>query len=546
MAGFYFSNKNLNHDIISKKQEYLFFRGSNIKSNTIGKDITIISATYSNTILYTNENLTIICDGNIVNYDSYESLIELYKKYGKDMLLKLNGGFSFIIYDSEKQILFGARDRLGEKPFFYTINKNGIECSSSLKSICVGNKFEINPIAKTMYMNYGYIYDSCCIFKEVNKLQAGHYFIYDLKTNNIQIEKYWDIDGIGFYEYPKMNTAKEAIEYIDKLLEDAIKIRVKSLDKFGVAISSGTDGFIIYSYLNKLKYSPELYNIISCEKSPYNEYPDALEHVHIIDTNKQIKYKCLTNQDFIDGIENYFMYYEEPNSDFSDIITDSLFTLIKNNNVTAELSGIGSDDIFFAKPLYKSYMNKIKEYNNSYIDFGQYCRKKEKTIDFSNVFNDNDILSLQRYDIKTYLPNLLVKEDIASSHNGVTVINPFCDYRLVEFLNTLDVNVLYKNKEFKYLLKQLILNKFSIDFFNATKRGFFPNIDCIYSIDLIKNDIIHYLTRKNINKFLPEINYNRIKIFIEDYDTYYKDRTLLNIYFYIRMMLNYEINILNK
>ena len=99
------------------------------------------------------------------------------------------------------------------------------------------------------------------------------------------------------------------------------------------------------------------------------------------------------------------------------------------------------------------YRNNITQYTNSYIDFSKYCNNKNEIKDFSNILDNNDLLSLQRYNIKTYLPNLLVKENIASTHNGVEVINPFCDYRLVEFLNTLDIEVLYKNKQIEDLWK---------------------------------------------------------------------------------------------
>lgn len=539
MSGFYITNKIIEvHK--QKKENFLLARGNKLKSYK-HKDVTILTSYYNSPNLFTQNNYLIVSDTCIVNYASTK-LLELYQNYGEKMLLKLNGSFSFVVYDSEKNILFGARDRLGEKPFFYTINENGIECSSSLKSICVGNKFEIDETAKSMYKKFGYIFDSKCIFKNVNKLKAGHYFIYDLNTKKFKIEKYWDIDGTGFSVYSKIKDEKTIIEDINDILEDSIRLRM--VEKCGIGISSGTDGFALFCYTNTLKASYPLYNIIPSLKNRYNEYPDALAHVQKINPEKEIKHKFLDEIELMNGVTNYFKFYDEPNSDFSEIITDSLFAFMSKDGIDNELSGIGSDDIFFAKPIYKKYFNDIKHYTNSYSEELKNTDSSPNTIyDFSNLLNDNDLLSLQKYNIKTYLPNLLIKEDIASTHNKINVKNPFCDYRLVEYLNTLDLQFLFKNNQFKYLLKSLILKNFGVDFFNVKKKGFFPDLKRIYNIKTIKEEIFDNLTKEKIMIFFPEINYENIQRYLKKYDRIETNKLFLNLYFYIKMLSNYEKNV---
>ena len=107
--------------------------------------------------------------------------------------------FAFVIYDITKQQFFGARDRLGQKPFYYYLNGKEFEFSSQISSIQLfnENRLTISSNSIQKYLSWGTIPDTNSIFNEIKKLQAGHYFTYNLNTGEFKNEEYWDIDYLG-------------------------------------------------------------------------------------------------------------------------------------------------------------------------------------------------------------------------------------------------------------------------------------------------------------------------------------------------------------
>lgn len=172
MSGFYVSNKVIDSDKVNAKCQYLRLRGSYRNERILTEPDVLHSVSMVQHEVQASQPLVLI-DGTIYNSDSFDCgssdesiLYSLYESYGASMLNQLNGSFSFVIYDANRHVLFGARDRFGEKPFFYSIHDDVIECSSSLKAICSGQRYTIDENAKNMYIRFGWIYDSACIFKE--------------------------------------------------------------------------------------------------------------------------------------------------------------------------------------------------------------------------------------------------------------------------------------------------------------------------------------------------------------------------------------------
>lgn len=550
MSGFYITNAPVSNEQLTEKYKFLHTRGINVSTIDIETPFPLHIAISS--AKETGITVPVLFDGTIYNKgDLLENgnvlsnevvLYALYKKYGESTAKYLNGGFSFIVYDSEQKIIYGARDRLGEKPFFYRHTNDTLECSSSLKAICSGNKFTINENAKNMYMRFGWIYDSECIFNEVKKLPAGHYFIYNLETKRIRIEKYWDIKKEYHREYPKLDRTG-TLKYLDELIEDSIRIRIPKDEYCGMGISSGTDSFSIFNYLRNLCVDIPLYSVVpKFSTKCYNEYPLALEHVKAVDPEKDIVATFLTDTECIEGLSTYTNIYDEPNSDFSCIITNKLFQKMRiHGNARIAFSGIGADDFLFGKPIYGRFFNHIKNYILTSSVLGRY-NPNICSNDFSEILDPSDRMSLQRYNTKTYLPNLLVKEDVASQYNGIEVRSPFCDYRLVEFTDSVDLGILFYGNTYKYLLKQIALDKFGINFFNSAKRGFAPEIVELFKIRPIVETIKDTLSTDNVQRYFPEIPYSAVTESFK-YMSVTSAQCLLNLYMYIKVMLNYDNDI---
>ena len=558
MSGFYVSNLHIEPELFAKKCVYLKKRsGASNFASLLGNITFAKSTSLPDSNFEVTHGCTIASDTSICNIASLknafphcnseeELLVSLYRKYGEKMASYLNGGFSFVIYDSNKRILFGARDRLGKKPLFYYYNNGSFEFSSSLKAICAGKKsLSVNEKARNMYIQNGYILDSACIFEGISKLKAGHCFVYSLDDKRLQITKYWDVDPSFYKNSCSCKDLSDILAYTDFLIKDAIKIRIPQTENFGMGVSAGTDSFSVFCYLNKMGFDPELFTVIAGTSKEFNEYPDALDHVKQISKYKTVNPILISSSRYLEGIKDYFDFYEEPNSDFSCPITNSLFREMNSRSIRKAFSGTGADDIFFGKPIYSTGIGKEKAYKGPSYTPGleDMCKDIIEVDDYSDILVAGDPMTLQYYDMKVYLPNLLVKEDIAASHYGINIFNPFCDYRLAEFMNTLSMNDIFHGKKFKYLLKQILLKKFKVDFFKAKKKGFFPNLTEVANAPSIKSDINSLLDKDRVNFYFPELSYELLKDKMEKYNEGDNYRNVLNIYFFIKILENYRLNV---
>ena len=545
MSGFYFSNNYSSPEDFKARCEFLKSRGSHLSTKVLKGAVIGYSSHSESKIPASYNKCHVILDGQVYNFDSLnkdfeakdqpELLAKMYRKYGEKMLSFINGSFSFVIYDTAKSVVFGARDRLGEKPFFYAQSADKIECSSCLRAVAYQKKFGVNENARRMYAHFGFIYDSECILDGINKLPAGHYFTFDLKTNKFKVEQYWEISD-SYNQYPKFDKIEDTVSFIHFLLKDSIELRFPFFG-VGMGISSGTDSFAIFSILKKdLEKDPYLLNLVS----KHDELEKTISHVKAVDPNKRVNGVVPSRMDYLRGIENYHLYYDEPNADLSCINTDVLFRIIKAAGYSTAFSGVGGDDVFFGKPNYIPYLKSCAQYRLSCSDLRTAFYKKQVEDPFEKLLIPNDQMSMQRYDTKTFLQNLLVKEDIASSHNGIEVRNPFCDYRLVEFANTLSINDQFKNNQLKFLLKTLLLNKTGADFFKEKKIGFGPGTKAI-SLSLDTEQVLAVLSPSNIERYFPELQYRHIFKLISDRGT--DEVVVWNLYLFIKIMESYRQNI---
>ena len=155
-------------------------------------------------------NLTIVYNGEIYNFKEIkeelikkkhrfisnsdtEVMLHAYEEYGVDCLKYFNGMFAFCIYDSRKKILFLARDRLGIKPLYYYFKDGKLIFASEIKAILEDKsvKREINYKALSEYFEYSFTINDETIFNNINKVLPGHYLLFDLKSNKLEINRYW-------------------------------------------------------------------------------------------------------------------------------------------------------------------------------------------------------------------------------------------------------------------------------------------------------------------------------------------------------------------
>ena len=163
-----------------------------------------------------------------------EVLLRGYISFGESYITRLNGMFSFVIYDPHRNILFAARDRFGKKPFYYTSSSKSFIFSSELKSLLplLDKKPTISKSSVGEFLTVGYICSPSTIYSEISKLNPGTMLIVDLDSYKIIKKQYWDI----LNRHTPLDDARTL-----SLIEDAVNIRYEADVPVGIMLSGGLD-----------------------------------------------------------------------------------------------------------------------------------------------------------------------------------------------------------------------------------------------------------------------------------------------------------------
>ena len=208
----------------------------------------------------------IVCNGEIYNYrelraalvskghtfataSDTEVIVHLYEDHGVDCLQRLNGMFAFAIWDKDEQRLFIARDRLGEKPVYYTDSVGGFAFASELKALREIPDFDatLDLGAVHDYLSYGYIPAPRSVYRSVRKLPAAHYMV--LQRGGLEVRRYWRVAHDSRHEGLSPDSATAALE---DLLVDSIDLRLRSDVPVGAFLSGGIDSSLTVALASQL------------------------------------------------------------------------------------------------------------------------------------------------------------------------------------------------------------------------------------------------------------------------------------------------------
>jgi asparagine synthase (glutamine-hydrolysing) len=202
-----------------------------------------------------------------------ETIVHLYEEYGRDCVNHLRGMFAFAIWDREKRSLFVARDRLGIKPLYYRLTSESFLFGSEIKVILAhgGVRSEFHSSALPEYLAFGYLSGEETFYNGVKKLLPGHRLELS-EHGQIRIDQYWDLDassteparGESYY-----------IETYREMLEQAVGSHLMSDVPLGVFLSGGVDSSAVAALMTKIRKSPiETFSVGYTEQT-YSELPYA-------------------------------------------------------------------------------------------------------------------------------------------------------------------------------------------------------------------------------------------------------------------------------
>ena len=465
-----------------------------------------------------------------------EVILHMYEEYGARCLQRLNGMFAFAIWDANAQSLFLARDRLGVKPLVYSHRGNCFMFASEVRSLAISGQvdLEVDEEALRAYMSFGYIPSPLTIYRNVRKLEPGHYM---MVTDSVQICSYWSL-------LDSLDTARavppyeEAREKIRHLVTDAVAARQVSDVPLGGLLSSGVDSNIVCGMLQRQTDNRvKTFSIGFPEHRVLDESTDAkrcsafhgTDH-HSVD---------VTAADLMECIPAVMDRLGEPFSGGGSILPTFIVSRVACEGVTVALSGDGADELFAGYDKYRVvswsnlYLKMPHVVRHNFVEYllrnvpaGRGSRYQETArklqrfthaaaiqdtatrhfslmelfpeedvarflpsvrqtgvapqAEVSRLYGDfearsgNDSGNCSLYtDFAFTLPNdMLTKVDLASMYNSLEVRSPFLDYRLAEYAFTLPWA--YKMGAFsrKRVLKDAFRDMLPPTCLNNRKRGF--------------------------------------------------------------------------
>ena len=441
---------------------------------------------------------------NTNNSDTEVLLIGI-TNYGLSFLQKVIGQFAITFIDFNSGKVYLIRDRLGQKPLFYSQTRYGIEFSSNLKAIVsVKGQYEVDNDSLLEYLDIGVVTSPNTIFKNIFKLKPAE--IIEFSFQNEKIERssktFWNIEDYVSEEQFNKN------EFFN-LFNNSVESRLVSDVPVANFLSGGIDSTSIIKSIIKSNNEINTFSVSYGDKR-YDENYWFNQVASKYNTNHVTKY--VNKQDIDSYIKESVEIFDEPYSDPSTLPSYLLSKLISGSYKVA-ISGDGGDELLggykrtnlalnsnkfnekIITGLFNIYpaqfgtgnniLNKSKNFEEAYRSFfhdkkfmsllGLENNKKK----FSYIFEEESFSNYKKlalFEYRFYLSEMMMlKVDRTSMANSLEVRSPFVDHRLIEYvLSTACKNY---SKNGKSLLKDYLSEDFDNEFINREKMGFVFNIE---------------------------------------------------------------------
>lgn len=277
-----------------------------------------------------------------------EVMLACFERWGvRSSLPRFNGMFAFAVWDAWERRLHLVRDPIGEKPLYYAATPNTFLFGSELKSLRAHPDCprEIDPAALALYLESGYVPAPYSIYKNVFKLIPGALLTIQDGLNRQTVERFWSFKDIAEQgcANPLDVSDEEASSLLEKLISDAVGIRMVADVPLGAFLSGGIDSTLVVALMQSLSTKPVKTFTIGFHEAQFNEAVAAKEVARHLRTEHTEWY--VTPADALDVVPRLPTLYDEPFADSSQIPT-FLVSSLARKHVTVSLSGDGGDELF--------------------------------------------------------------------------------------------------------------------------------------------------------------------------------------------------------
>lgn len=462
-----------------------------------------------------------------------ETIIHLYEERGADCVHCLRGMFAFAIWDRRKEELLLARDRLGVKPLYYFHADDGsLAFASEIKSLFESGlvKPEINFAALPDYLANHAPSGEETLFRGVKRLLPGHTLLW--RDGRIEIRKYWEVDFAPSEEFAHRKEEDLIAEWFE-LFRTSVRLRLMADVPLGMFLSGGIDSSAIAAVMSGMVAEPiKTFSVAFAEREANELHYARLVAAKFKTDHHEI---VVTPTQFFDVLPQLVWHEDEPIAHPSSVALYFVSALAERH-VKVVLTGEGSDELLagyerYRKALYllrfgtiyhsltptalrhlvrcyiehlppqskvgqklrRTFLSLEPDLETLYFDnfsvfprtmqskmLTQQTKERVGTIDPYRIMRDyyerasnSDLLGRMLYvDVKTYLHELLMKQDQMSMAASIESRVPFLDYKLVEFTARLPERLKLRGWTTKYVLRRSMKGILPEEILSRRKMGF--------------------------------------------------------------------------
>ena len=462
-----------------------------------------------------------------------EAIVHLYEECGEDCFSQLRGMFAIAIWDSKRRRLLLARDRVGKKPLYYSVDHNRVIFGSELKAILAadGSPRTMDPLAVCDYFSLGYIPAPRTIYRGARKLLPAHYLV--ANAAGVREVQYWKLSFASIEDHAE----EEWSEIVRERLSEATRIRLMSEVPLGAFLSGGVDSSSVVAMMSREMDRPVTTCSIAFPQQEYDESAFARQVATQFGTDH---HEDTVEPRALEIIDKLVWHYDEPFADSSAIPTYYVSKMARQH-VTVALGGDGGDENFagYRRYLFDRRENQLRNlvpapvrsavfgplgrwypglawaprvlrakatfqslarsplegYFNSISIFRPDEKSSLFTPEFQRSLADYDSMDvfrkyydeadttdplsrIQYVDIKTYLPDdILTKVDRASMAVSLELRAPLLDHKLMETVAAMPSDLKLRGTTGKYIFKKSLEPLLPADILYRRKQGFAVPLD---------------------------------------------------------------------
>lgn len=458
-----------------------------------------------------------------------ETIVHAYEEFGLDFVTRLDGMFSFALWDESKRRLVLARDRAGKKPLYYHDDGTRLVFASEIKALLQDPsiKRRVSPEALSDYFTFGAIPSPGTIFQEIRQVPPAHLLVWE--EGRTRLREYWDVR----FEPDTRMKEGEALAEFASLFDEAVRVRMVADVPLGAFLSGGIDSSAVVASMARQSARPVVTTSVGFAERTHSELDYARTVAQAVGSDH---HELLVRPEAATDLPRLAWHLDQPFADASALPTYYVSQAARRH-VTVALSGDGGDELFAGyqrrygmnrvesrlrsvipgpvrrrvlAPLSRIYprweqiprplrlklvlRNLGQTFERAYFDdmslfveserrallapeFLQLTRAHDPFVDFARHFDrvrDADPLSRILYvDFKTWLTDrVLVKVDRMSMACSLEVRAPLLDHRIIEFAARLPVSLKFRGSVSKYLLKKHTAERLPTLPVHRPKQGF--------------------------------------------------------------------------